>query len=183
MLNERLHTDGTDWPEPNDLTCLFCVRADSDGGGRSRLLPVEAIASLVDGQPAAVRRAVRAELPWAVAEELGGGVVAAPVLSAGGVRWLRFTIGEAVRRLTDEGSVPARATLAALGVFEAALETAPGVLEFGLLPGDLLLVHNTQCLHARTAVSNPRASDRLLLRTKVAAWAGQSGERPGITPM
>lgn len=181
MLNERLHTDGTNWPEPNDLTCLLCVRPDSDGGGRSRLLSIEAIADLVESQRASVRRAVQAELPWAVAEELGGGVVAASVLSADGARWLRFTIGEAVRRLADEGSVPPGQTLVALGVFEAALETAPGVLEFDLFPGDLLLVDNTQCLHARTAVPNPRASDRLLLRTKVAAWAGQSGERLGFT--
>lgn len=176
ILNERLHTDGTDWPEPNNITCLLCVRPDSDGGGRSRLLSIESVANLVESQSAAVRRAVRTELPWAVAEELGGGVVAAPVLSNGGVRWLRFTLDEAVRRLADEDSVPPGETRDALGVFEAALETASGVVEFGLRPGDLLLVHNTRCLHSRTAVPNPQASGRLLLRTKVAACTGQLGE-------
>ncbi|MQB01870.1 MAG: hypothetical protein GEU78_16585 [Actinobacteria bacterium] len=57
--------------------------------------------------------------------------------------------------------------LDALLSFESALETAPGGLEFALRPGDLLLVDNARCLHARTAVSNPQHSDRLLLRTKV----------------
>ncbi|MQB01871.1 MAG: hypothetical protein GEU78_16590 [Actinobacteria bacterium] len=104
VLNERLHTDGTDWPEPNDLTCLLCVSADSNGGGRSHLLPIEAIADLVATRPAVVQAAVAAELPWAVAEELGGGVVHAPVLSDDAVRWLRFTIEEALPRAPAERS-------------------------------------------------------------------------------
>lgn len=166
-LNERLHTDGTDWPRPNDVTCLLCVRADPDGGGRSRLLPIEGIRDLVDGQPPDVRRAVSTPVPWAVADELGGGVVTEPVLSADGVRWLRFTIGEAIRTHGDSSASPPSRTLDALTGFEAALESSPAVLEFGLLPGDLLLVDNRRCLHARTIVANPQVSDRLVLRTKL----------------
>ncbi|QUQ68822.1 hypothetical protein [Kutzneria sp. CA-103260] len=38
VLNENLHTDGTDWLRPNDLTCLFSVSPDQNGDGRSLLL-------------------------------------------------------------------------------------------------------------------------------------------------
>ncbi len=169
VLNERLHTDGTDWPEPNGLTCLLCVRADSNGGGRSRLLPIEAIAELVATRPAAVRSVATAELPWAVADELGGGVVHAPVFSDGAVRWLRFTIEQALQCAPLAGSTLPADVIDALRSFESALEAAPGGFEFALRPGDLLLVNNVKCLHARTAVSNPQQSDRLLLRTKVVA--------------
>lgn len=170
-LNERLHTDGTDWPEPNDITCLLCVKDDSAGGGRSRLLPIDAIMDLLAALPVEVASAARAELPWAIAEELGGGVTLAPVLSDRGVRWLRFTVEAALRQSVGEGHAPPGRILHALRLFEVALETAPGVLEFALRPGDLLIVDNSHCLHSRTALPNPRGSDRMLLRTKIASYA------------
>ena len=46
VLNEFLHTDSTDWREPNDLTVLYCVQPDDRGGGISRLLSAEAILQL-----------------------------------------------------------------------------------------------------------------------------------------
>src|SRR5437868_3554417 len=34
--SERLHTDTADWQTPVELISMVCVRADRDGGGRSR---------------------------------------------------------------------------------------------------------------------------------------------------
>ena len=38
VRSEFLHTDGTDWPQPNSFTCLLCVASDQRGEGASRML-------------------------------------------------------------------------------------------------------------------------------------------------
>jgi hypothetical protein len=159
VLNEKLHTDGTDWPDPNDLTCLLCVRPDGDGGGRSRLLSEGAIREV--SEPWADLLAD--PLPWAIAEELGGGIHWAPVLSDGGVRWLRFTVDEARRR----GASVSEEVSSKLDEFARALEAARSLIEIDLNAGDLLIIDNRRCLHARSPVAGQDSSQRFLLRVKV----------------
>jgi alpha-ketoglutarate-dependent taurine dioxygenase len=159
VLNEKLHTDGTDWRDPNDLTCLLCVRPDGAGGGRSRLLPEGAIREF--SEPWA--DVLADPLPWAVAEELGGGIHWAPVLSDGGIRWLRFTVDEACRR----GAVVSETVARKLGAFANALEKSRGLIEIDLGAGDLLIIDNRRCLHARSPIMGHEGSQRLLLRVKV----------------
>ncbi len=163
-LNEFLHTDSTDWPQPNDATCLFCVRADQNGGGQSRLLDVDALVEEMS-RANLLTQMEQESLPWRIADELGGGVVWEPVLRRGElltVRWLRYTVEQAY----SEEPVDERLH-AFLSAFEHRLETSPAVLEFLLAPGDCCIMDNRRVLHGRTAIFGAESSQRLLLRTKV----------------
>src|ERR687884_369900 len=48
--SERLHTDTADWERPVELISMVCVRADPRGGGRSRVLDVDAARDEVRGR-------------------------------------------------------------------------------------------------------------------------------------
>ena len=41
--SEKLHTDTADWDPPVKLISMLCVRADREGGGRSRVLDLETL--------------------------------------------------------------------------------------------------------------------------------------------
>src|SRR5580658_6443926 len=96
VLNEFLHTDGTDWSRPNDYTCLFCVRPDQRGDGTSRLLDLDTLVNEMSAKVHAtlLRRLTDQSVPWRIAEELGGGVHWAPVLQPAPrrIRWLHYTV-------------------------------------------------------------------------------------------
>lgn len=168
VLNEFLHTDGTDWPRPNDYTCLFCVRPDQSGDGRSRLLDLDTLMNEIDGAPQEklLARLAGQSVPWRIADELGGGAHWAPVIELGArrIRWLRYTV-----MLSCEDGLAALDDQSAgdLEEFERLVENCPGGRSVNLEAGDLLLVENTRCLHARTAISAPATSARELRRTKV----------------
>jgi len=166
-LTERLHTDAADWPEPADVIAMICVRPDPLGMGRSRLLDVVSL-----------RRAIEAELganalqllegeavPWQLGYYLGGGVVHQPILTAESVRWRRYTMEFALR--AGARISPAMADL--LDPLERLIEGTPATLEFLLDAGDLLIMANRRCLHARTSLGDPGArsvaSDRLMIRS------------------
>ena len=155
-LNTLLHTDSTDWPVPNDLTCLWCVRPDPAGGGRSRLLAADDFVAHVCATAGADAAALLATpVPWRLSGELGGGVHHAPIAAAGEVRWMRYTIEAAGADLGD-----------ALARIERTTEAAGGVIDAALGAGDVLVVDNRRALHGRTPVDDA-ASPRLLLRTKL----------------
>jgi hypothetical protein len=40
---DELHTDTADWNPPVKLISMVCVRADHDGGGRSRVLDIDTL--------------------------------------------------------------------------------------------------------------------------------------------
>ncbi|MFI7542400.1 TauD/TfdA family dioxygenase [Actinoplanes sp. NPDC049599] len=159
VLSEALHTDGTDSPEPNDITCLVCVRPDQNGGGRTRLLDAEGIRTHVFPRLDAgtVRILTTEAMPWRIAEALGGGTVPAPVLAGEELRWLRQGV---------DPSVPPR-TARALREFERALAATTEVVEFAMARNSLLVMNNRRTLHARTGVPDRGRSRRLVLRTKV----------------
>jgi alpha-ketoglutarate-dependent taurine dioxygenase len=163
VLNERLHTDGTSWPTPNWLTCLLCVRSDASGGGHSRLLDLDLLLDQADRARLPLALLRRKPVPWNIASELGGGVRWEPVLGPGTIRWMRYSIETAMQRyglcLSDE-------LVYAIGRFEEFLDQAR-VQEFKLNSGELMIVHNAKCLHARSPVRDPERSGRVMLRVKI----------------
>jgi hypothetical protein len=168
VLNELLHTDGTDWVQPNDLTCLFCVRPDQHGDGESRLLDVETLLDEASAMPdaAVFERLACRDSPWSVADELGGGIHWEPVLdaSAPSIRWLRYTVASS--REAGTSPLPEEHERDLLA-FERFVEGSRGVARARLREGDLLLIDNRRSLHSRTRIRFPRQSRRELLRTKV----------------
>lgn len=160
VLNELLHTDGTDWPEPNHFTCLLCIRSDAAGGGISRLMGSDRMSEIAAVALGDDWSALTVPVPWRIAEELGSDTIMAPVFQPASehVRWLYYTID------TPSISPDLAATLVR---FEDALERSDGEDRLALQPGELLLVNNRACLHARTAICRPSTSSRLLLRTKL----------------
>jgi Taurine catabolism dioxygenase TauD, TfdA family len=165
-LNEYLHTDGTDWAQPNDYTCLFCIRPDKNGGGRSRLFDVADVMNGV-AEAGMIQSLTEQSVPWRLADELGGGVHWAPILqhdSDPAIRWLRYTVAKS----WQDGLVSKDFRLDSLmDWFEKLLEASDASYDFALSPGDLLFVDNSRCLHARSEISDPARSGRELLRTKV----------------
>jgi hypothetical protein len=167
-LNEFLHTDGTDWPTPNDYTCLLCVRQDQRGAGESLLIDAGEMARELecrDGGASTVQVLRTEPLPWKIADSLGGGVVWEPALSERGLRWLRYTVDLALAE--PDVSLEPR-VIAALDATGAAIDVSERIYRVGLAPGDLLVVDNRRCLHGRTPIVHSESSHRLLLRTKVA---------------
>jgi hypothetical protein len=166
VLSEALHTDGTDSPEPNDITCLVCVRPDQNGGGRTRLLDAEGIRAHVFPRldPGTVRILTTEALPWQIADALGGGTVRAPVLADAGLRWLRQGVAAPVPPGVEH----------AIAEFERVLAAATEVVDFAMARDSLVVMNNRRTLHARTAVPDRGRSRRLMLRTKV--------YRRGMTP-
>lgn len=168
VLNEFLHTDGTDWPRPNDYTCLFCVRPDQSQDGESRLLDVATLLEEATAGPngSVVERLAAQALPWRIADELGGGVHWEPAINAvtPHIRWHRYTAALS----HDEGLAPLPAErLDDMAAFERLVEDCKGTVRTRLQAGDLMLIDNGRCLHARTPIRNAAVSTRELRRTKV----------------
>jgi hypothetical protein len=170
VLNEYLHTDGTDWAKPNDYTCLFCVKPDQNNGGVSRLLLLDVLLDQLSSKSSAdlLNRVVDRPLPWRIADGLGGGTHWAPAIELAPltqIRWLRSTIllsdEDELAKLDDD-------LLDDLHRLEVLIEQCPATLETPLAAGDLLIINNRRCLHARTPITSPASSERELRRTKVA---------------
>jgi hypothetical protein len=164
---EKLHTDTADWDPPVKLISMVCVRADPDGGGRSQVLDIDTL-----------REEVRARLgsrmleflalepvPWQVAPYRGGGVSWRTVLSEDKMCWRRYTIEMAV---ASQGIELSPTMTAALDSLEGVVTDTPGTLEFSMRENELLFVDNHKTVHARTPLSNPLTSDRLMIRSWIA---------------
>jgi hypothetical protein len=158
-LSESLHTDGTDSPDPNDITCLVCVRPDQNGGGRTHLLEAEGIRAhvftLLDAET--VRILTTEDVPWRIADALGGGTVPAPVISNGELRWLSEGVATPIPRRVES----------ALLEFERMLAATTDVVDFAMAPDSMVVMNNRRTLHARTFVPDRGRSHRLVLRTKL----------------
>lgn len=167
VLNEFIHTDGTAWPVPNDFTCLFCIEPDQHGAGQTRLLDVDSVVEDFEiREPGLAGRLTEQPAPWRIADELGAGVHWTPVLSPARdrIRWLRITIALAIQ---DYAVALAADTSADLDRTEELLESNPAACKFPLQRGDLLIIDNRRCLHARTPIPCAAESRRHLLRASV----------------
>lgn len=166
VLTEWLHTDSTNWWIPHDYTMMLCQQHDQRGAGSSLVLPLDdALAAIADalGQGAIDR--LRSEpLPWAIAEEFGGGVSWTPALLDRGIRWQLFRVDEAVRR---DAAKCTRSLLDFLSEVDHALHGSARLREFNLLQNDLLIVNNRYTLHGRRPIPNPAESERVLVHCKV----------------
>jgi len=159
VASEALHTDGTDSPEPNDVTCLLCVRPDKNGGGRTRLLDIDTVRTKILPSVSAetVQVLTREPVPWRIADALGGDRVNAPVLTDCRLRWLRDAVAPPIPPSIDR----------ALAEFEASLAASSEAIDFAMSTGSLLIMNNKRTLHARTTIADRANSERLVLRTKV----------------
>lgn len=169
--SERLHTDTADWERPVELISMVCVRADPAGGGRSRVLDVDAARDAVrDRLGAATLALLESEpVPWLLADYHGGGVMWGTVLAESRMRWRRYTINAALNRPGVEITGELRD---ALDAFEAVVAAAPGTVEFLMREGELLFADNTRTIHARTPISDGGSSDRLMLRSWIRTQPG-----------
>ena len=174
VYTELFHTDGADWPEPVDLLAMYCVRPDQRGEGRSRLIDMHTIRqelerqfgptvpALLEGQP----------MPWLLAPEFGNEVIWRPVLGPDSLCWRRYTIELA---LNHAGLELDAAAIHALDAVEAVMAATTSVHEWLMRHDELLLLDNRKCLHARTAISRSRPSDRLMIR----AWLRRESRERG----
>ncbi|MGH9802969.1 MAG: hypothetical protein ACRD82_21590, partial [Blastocatellia bacterium] len=115
--SERLHTDTADWETPVELISMVCIRADADGGGRSRILDFDTVRAEVRQRLGTdvLDLLVTEPVPWQLASYRGGGLKWRTVLSESGICWRRYTIDLALNsglaRLSEK-------MLAALDAFE-----------------------------------------------------------------
>lgn len=165
---ERLHTDTADWETPVELISMICVRADSGGDGRSRVLDADSVREEVRNNlgTEALSRLETEQLPWQLSTYRGGGVTWRTVFAGSGMCWRRYTINRALEsgsaRLSDEA-------LSLLDAFEGVLAMTPRTLDFLLVDGDLLFADNRRTIHARTPISSGKASNRLMIRSWIRA--------------
>ncbi|HUS09292.1 MAG TPA: TauD/TfdA family dioxygenase [Pyrinomonadaceae bacterium] len=165
--SERLHTDTADWETPVELISMVCVRADPDGGGRSRVLDLETAREEVENHlgPDMLKR-LEEPVPWQLAVYCGGGVTWRPVLTQTRICWRRYTIDHA---LNSEGASLSEEMLHALDAFGGVINTTKRTAEFLMSEGDLLISDNTRTIHSRTPISDCAASDRLMIRSWIRA--------------
>jgi hypothetical protein len=165
--SERLHTDTADWEPPIELISMVCVRADPDGGGRSRVLDVDSIREEVNDKlgVATLKRLETEAVPWQLASYCGGGVQWRTILGESSICWRRYTI-DAVLQSTSATLSPDM--LSALDAFENVITSTPRTIDFLMREGELLFSDNRRTIHARTPISsNGKASDRLMIRSWV----------------
>ena len=165
--SERLHTDTADWEPPIELISMVCVRADPDGGGRSRVLDVDSIRAEVDGKlgAATLKRLETEAVPWQLASYCGGGVQWRTILSESSICWRRYTIDAA---LDSTGAMLSPEMLSTLDAFENVVSHTPRTIDFLMREGELLFSDNRRTIHARTPIStNGKASERLMIRSWV----------------
>src|ERR1044071_3399996 len=162
--SERLHTDTADWEPPVELISMVCVRADPEGGGRSRVLDIDTIRNEIENAlgVATLQRLETEALPWQLAPYWGGGVSWRPVLAKSSICWRRYTIDMA---LGSTGATLSPAMLDALKHFEDLVSTTPQTLDFLMREGELLFSDNRRTIHARTPIAAGPSSDRLMIRS------------------
>lgn len=162
--SERLHTDTADWETPVELISMVCVRADRGGGGRTRVLDVDAVREEVKNRLGAeTLELLEAEpVPWHLSPSRGGGLKWQTVLGESSVCWRRYTINLA---LDSDGVSLSDEVLSALDSFEDVIMTTERTHDFLMRDGELLFTDNARTVHARTPVEAGAASDRLMIRS------------------
>jgi hypothetical protein len=164
ILNEFLHTDSPNWPNPNDLTCLFCVRPDQFGGGATRILSIENLFSALQRSHCgadALCFLQNTKVLWQAGPGFGMQIFEDFVFHDSKLRWLRMVIQEAI------GGHLEKTLRAALDEVERTIEGGSTCERFFMQSGDLLILDNRRCLHARTSTPFEEQSQRLVLRTKI----------------
>lgn len=162
--SERLHTDTADWKTPVELISMVCVNADRAGGGRSRILDVDTLRAEVRENLGdhTLGLLEKKPVPWQIAPYLGAGVTWRTILTENTICWRRYTINLA---LTSEGATLDDEMLHALDDFEQVVTNTEGTVDFLMRESELLFSDNTRTIHARTPLSDPTTSNRLMIRS------------------
>jgi len=162
--SERLHTDCADWEPPVELISMVCVRADPDGGGRSRVLDIDTIRNEVETHFGSdtLTRLETEPVPWQLAPYWGGGVSWRPVLTKSNMCWRRYTIDMAI---DSTGATLSPGMIDALKNFEDLVSTTSHTLDFLMREGELLFSDNRRTIHARTPIAAGLNSNRLMIRS------------------
>ena len=162
--SERLHTDTTDWETPVDLISMVCVRADPNGGGRSRVLDIDSIRSAVlRSLGTDVLEVLETELvPWRLNDCFGGGLKWRTVFTKTQMCWRRHSINLA---LDSKDAKLSNDMLRVLDTFEKLLSASAQTFDFLMREGELLVSDNLRTIHARTPINNGAASERLMIRS------------------
>ena len=162
--SERLHTDTADWETPVELISMVCVRADRKGGGRSRVLDVDAVRDEVKSRLGAetLELLETEPVPWQLADYFGGGLRWRTVLTESSICWRRYTIDLA---LSAEGVKLSDELSASLGAFEDVISATTRTVDFLMREGELLFADNRRTVHARTPIADGVASNRLMIRS------------------
>lgn len=162
--SERLHTDTADWKTPVELISMVCVRADQEGGGRSRVLDVDAVRDEVRERLGSETLACleTEPVPWRLAGYCGGGLQWRTVLGESSICWRRYTIDLA---LGSNGAELSDKMLATLDAFEEVIAATPRTVDFLMGESELLFSDNKRTLHARTPIAAGDGSDRLMIRS------------------
>lgn len=164
VLAELLHTDGADQPEPPGYITMLCHRPDPLGGGRSRLMTCDAIRQEIETQLGrdVLVQTESEEMPWQMADYLGGYVFWRPIIQNDQLCWRKYTIEAANKNL--ETPLPEE-TFNRLDTLGSLFENSQRSIEFLLEQGDFMVADNLRTLHGRTALSNhPQAGERLMFR-------------------
>lgn len=162
--SERLHTDATDWETPVELISMLCVRADPQGGGRSRVLDVDTVRAEVRNRLGTESLEIleTEPVPWQLSDYCGGGLRWRTVLTESGMCWRRYSIDLA---LNSKQASLAEEMMTLLDGFEQVLETTARTFDFLMSEGELFVSDNTRTIHARTPIAAGVASDRLMKRS------------------
>lgn len=161
---ERLHTDAMDWETPIEFISMVCVRPDRGGGGRSRILDIDAVRDEVKNRlgTETLRLLETEPVPWQLHACWGGGLKWRTVLTESSMCWRRYTINLALEvngaKLSDE-------VLTSLDAFEEVIAASTRTIDFLMREGELLFSDNARTIHARTAILSGDASDRLMIRS------------------
>ena len=162
--SERLHTDTADWAAPVELISMVCVKEDSNGGGRSRILDVDSVRKEVSESlgTEALELLETESVPWQLATYFGGGVKWRPVLTKSSICWRRYTIDLA---LQCEGATLSNEMLSSLDALEDVISSSTRTVDFLMREGELLFSDNTRTIHARTPLADAKTSNRLMIRS------------------
>ncbi|HWT03210.1 MAG TPA: TauD/TfdA family dioxygenase [Pyrinomonadaceae bacterium] len=167
--SERLHTDAANWAVPIELISMVCVRPDRQGGGRSRVLDVDAVRDEVRSRlgDKTLETLETEPVPWRMSPLCGGGLRWRTVLTKSGrMCWRRDVINLA---LELDGVGLSREVLALLDEFERVITGTARTLDFLLGAGEMLFSDNTRTIHSRTPIVNADASNRLMIRSWIRA--------------
>jgi hypothetical protein len=167
--SERLHTDTADWDTPVELISMVCIRADCNGGGRSRVLDIDTVRHEVTSRLGAetLQLLDTHPVPWQLAAYCGGGLKWRTVLTDVSICWRRYTIDLA---LDSKDAALSKEMLSSLDEFEELVNSTPRTIDFLMREGELLFMDNTRTIHARTPIAQGGDSDRLMIRSWIRTW-------------
>ena len=165
-LVESFHSDSTDWNAPNDITLLACKKANNGLLEGTKILDIDTIESdLIHYLTRAELKIIRTKyLPWPIAKELGGNCIYKPILDRSYIRWSLHLLCQGV---VEYGYYISPSTLKILNKLDYILNNRLLSEEVSMQDGDILILSNKRCLHARVHIEDKIKSSRLLLRTKV----------------